>query len=416
LVLGLSSPGRSIDLRRVPSKRKYVGLIFPAGLAYSHGMTEGILRQQALNKNWTIIEFAHIKPGQNPLPDGGVQLDAAVTWAEPRDRWVADLVARGCLVVNCGLEWIGADGVASVHFDHAGLHRLVLDHLKSLGMPRAVIMGHRLALRPASARSCEDFARRARAEGMTAEVWSLEGDGSPALSPGRLLQPENEHQLAGLLKSLALPCALCCASDHMAFIAAEVAARLGLRVPADLAIIGVGDNALAATANPPLTSVAGDAVAVGEAAGRLLAEWLTGGRMPANPVAIPGARLIARESTTGKSHKRAIEIVRQMIQRQGARGVSVGELVAASGLSPKTLVRHYQANFGVDPVEEIQRLRIAQAKRLLAAESRKIVEVAAECGFSSQAAFNNYFRRHTGCSPGDFVKAAGRATPGPNPG
>jgi AraC-like DNA-binding protein len=412
----LADRHRATDVRGVPSKRRYVGLIFPAGLAYSRGMTEGVMRQQALNKDWTIIEFVHIKPGQSPFPDGGVRLDAAVTWAEPRDLWVADLVARGCLVVNCGMEWIGVDGVASVHFDHPGLHRLVLDHLKSLRLPRAVIMGHRLGLRPASARSCEDFARLARAEGMAAEVWSLEGDGSPALSPGRLLQPENEEQLAGFLRSLSLPSALCCASDHMAFIVAEVAARLGLRVPADLAVIGVGDNPLANTANPPLTSVAGDALAVGEAAGRLLAEWLAGGRMPASPVVVPGARLIARESTTGKTDKRAIEIVRQMIQRQGARGVSVGELVAASGLSPKSLVRHYHATFGVDPVEEIQRLRIARAKRLLAAESRKIVEVAAECGFSSQAAFNNYFRRHTGCSPGAFVKAAGGAPADPNPG
>jgi LacI family transcriptional regulator len=397
----------------MPSKRIFVGLIFPAGLAYSRGMTEGVMRQRAAHKNWTIIEFPLIKPGLSPFPDSGVRLDAAVTWAEPRDRWVADLVAQGTRVVNCGMEWIGVDGVASVHFDYAGLHRPVLDHLKSLRLPRVVIMGHRLGLRPASLQCCEDFARRAREQGMTAQVWSLEGDGSPALSPGRLLQPENEEQLAGFLQSLALPTALCCASDHMAFIVAEVAARLGLRVPADLAIIGAGDNPLAGTSNPPLTSVAGDAVAVGEAAGRLLAEWLAEGRVPANPVVVPGARLVARESTTGKTDNLAIEEVRRMIQTKGARGISVGELVAASGLSPKTLVRHYHAAFGMDPVQEIQRLRIEHAKLLLAAGSRKIVEVAAECGFSSQAAFNNYFRRHTGSSPSAFVRVAGTTAGGP---
>jgi len=33
-----------------------------------------------------------------------------------------------------------------------------------------------------------------------------------------------------------------------------------------------------------------------------------------------------------------------------------------------------------------------------------IGQVAAACGFSSSAAFANYFQRHVGCSPGELRK------------
>jgi transcriptional regulator GlxA family with amidase domain len=97
-----------------------------------------------------------------------------------------------------------------------------------------------------------------------------------------------------------------------------------------------------------------------------------------------------------------------LIEREAVRGVSLGELVAASGLSTKTLVRRYQAAFGVDPIDEVNKLRLAEAKRLLVAGDMKVADVAAKCGFSSQAAFNNYFRRHGGCSPTAFQQAGAR--------
>ena len=120
---------------------------------------------------------------------------------------------------------------------------------------------------------------------------------------------------------------------------------------------------------------------------------------------IAGARLIVRESTTGRSDNVDVERVRRLIENEGVRGISLGELVAASGLSTKTLVRRYRAAFGIDPIDQVNALRLAEAKRLLAASDLKIAEVAATCGFSSQAAFNNYFRRHAGCSPTAFQQA-----------
>lgn len=391
---------------RMSGPRKYVGVLLPPALAYSARILEGLMRNPQVPRDWMLIECPHFEPGRSPLLTGGAVLDAAIIWAEPRDRWVHELLAQGTRVLSCGTEWEGSPGVASVYFDRPEMHCLLIEHLKSLGLTRAVGMGHKLGLRPASLRILEDFAEVARQAGIETQVWNLEGEGSPAMAPGRMLQAHAEHELARFLRSQTLPTAIVCASDQMAVIVCEVAARIGLRVPEDLAVIGESDNPLAATSNPPLSSITGNASALGEAAAALLVDWLDGGLAPTEPVVVSGARLVVRESSTGRAEDAVIERVRRMIESDAAQGISLGELVAASGLSTKTLVRRYQAAFGIDPIEEVNRLRVAEAKRMLASGSFKVGEVASHCGFTSQAAFTNYFRRHASCSPSAYQEGA----------
>jgi AraC family transcriptional regulator len=87
-----------------------------------------------------------------------------------------------------------------------------------------------------------------------------------------------------------------------------------------------------------------------------------------------------------------------------------------SGVSSKTLVRRYEEAYGIDPTEEIRRLRLDQAKRMLRETDQPIAEIAALCGFSSQAGFYNYFMRHTRTCPSEFRKAGKEAVQeaGPN--
>jgi len=101
-----------------------------------------------------------------------------------------------------------------------------------------------------------------------------------------------------------------------------------------------------------------------------------------------------------------LESVRGFIEERAVKGLGMGELQEVSGLSAKTLTAQYAAAFGIKPLDEALHLRIAEAKRLLEENGLPITEIAARCGFSSQAGFYNYFKRHTGISPSDFRDAA----------
>lgn len=395
-----------------------IAVMFPPMTAQGRGLTEGVAERQLAKRDWTIIEIPLPDTCRSPFPEGGLLLDGAIIMAEPRDTWVNELVASGVRVVNCGTEFVGTSGVASVYFRHDDLHREVVRHFHDLGLRDAVVIGHRLDKRPGTLRVMENFAGIARAAGMKAQVWNLGGNEGPGRSPRRLLKPEDETELAAFLTSLRKPSAIYCWGDHIGFIVCEVAARLGFRVPEDLAVVGQGDCQQAIFSNPPLTSITGPAHEVGRAAADCLAKWLEDGIPPAEPVVIPGARLVARESSLGKSGDVVLESVRRFIAANAVRGVSLGELVALSGLSVKTLVRQYRDKFGIEPIDQIHSFRIAAATRMLGRTTLPVADVAAACGFSSAAGFCNYLRRQTGRSASELRKSGqppADSTPPPGP-
>jgi LacI family transcriptional regulator len=70
------------------------------------------------------------------------------------------------------------------------------------------------------------------------------------------------------------------ASDVVAFGVIGWLRECGIRVPADVSIVGFDDIPLAAHAHPPLTTVRTPAFDLGEAAGRVLLDLLAGRPVP----------------------------------------------------------------------------------------------------------------------------------------
>jgi LacI family transcriptional regulator len=93
------------------------------------------------------------------------------------------------------------------------------------------------------------------------------------------------------------PTAVFCANDLMAIGALDAARDLGLDVPRDLSLVGFDDIEAAALLTPALTTVLNPAHAVGEAAGRLLLERLSGSPTKRTVLHLP-CTLIERASTT----------------------------------------------------------------------------------------------------------------------
>jgi LacI family gluconate utilization system Gnt-I transcriptional repressor len=104
---------------------------------------------------------------------------------------------------------------------------------------------------------------------------------------------------AALARLLELPGsvdAVFCANDLLATGAVIEARARGLSVPADLAILGFGDNDAAGELAPGLTTISMDAYGLGKGAGELLRERL-GGREPQRPVQSVPLTIITRGST-----------------------------------------------------------------------------------------------------------------------
>lgn len=394
--------------------QKFVALILPPVPAYSRGLTEGVIEFHSTKRPWILVDLPHWRSGRSPLPVGGVQLDGAIVWADRNDRWVGELVKRGVRVINCGSAWTGTKGIATVRGDYGHVDQQVLDHFSGLGFSQVNLIAHRLERRPVRKSFCDAFARMALKRGIGCRTWSLAGRDNPDESPRRILQAEKELALARHLTELPKPAAICCENDHIAVIVIRVARHLGLRVPEDVAVVGHGENLVARFSAPPLTSVLPPARSIGRAAAATMAKWLEGGAPKPDQV-IPGASLMPRESTIGTSGSVELERVRRRIALHACDGITINDLVAISGKSFKTLVRRYTEAFGIDPLDEIRRIRMERAKQLLVSSELSVSEVAGSCGFSSQAGFYNYFLRHAAVSPSEFRKAERARRPSASP-
>jgi DNA-binding LacI/PurR family transcriptional regulator len=139
-------------------------------------------------------------------------------------------------------------------------------------------------------RSREIGARQAFSERFAAKVISLH------------LPPTRAEAAARLNQALAgcdgIP-GISAFDDEVAAVAVAAARELGLKVPADLQVIGVDDNTFAALVEPPLTTIAIDA----RASGRSLAERFLGAAPTddARDFAGTRARVVIRSTTQHNS-------------------------------------------------------------------------------------------------------------------
>jgi LacI family transcriptional regulator len=108
---------------------------------------------------------------------------------------------------------------------------------------------------------------------------------------------ESGHAAARRLLALAEPpTAIFAASDLMALGVLHAARELGLHVPDDLAVVGFDDVALAASAEPPLTTVRQDKRGLGAAAGKAVAALIESPGADVPAIRLP-VDLVVRGST-----------------------------------------------------------------------------------------------------------------------
>ncbi|HEU4752690.1 MAG TPA: LacI family DNA-binding transcriptional regulator [Armatimonadota bacterium] len=182
------------------------------------------------------------------------------------DPQLLNQIHRTTPIVTIMREVEGFNGRSVMIDDRLG-GRLAAEHLLRLGHRRVGFLGYRDS--PFSTFRREGYAEALRAAGVSLPPkWTVEelvpGDAVAVLAAERLLAGSER------------PTALFCASDRLAARTIQAAASLGLRVPADLSVIGFNGDAWGALLTPPLTTVVQPRAQVGERAARIVLGLETG--------------------------------------------------------------------------------------------------------------------------------------------
>ncbi len=200
------------------------------------------------------------------------------------------------------------------------------------------------------------------------------------------------------------PIAVFACNDVDALEVVNAALHLGLRVPEDVAVLGVDDDvALCETSSVPISSVAVNAELVGYEAAALLDRLLQGEPAPTEPIEIPPLRVVVRESTdVGSAGDPIVARALRLIADAMDESLTVDRLADALDISRRTLEQRFRRVLGRGPAEELRRQRIERAKILLQETTRTVLDVALRSGFAGAPQFSSAFRQATGMSPSAF--------------
>jgi LacI family transcriptional regulator len=210
----------------------------------------------------------------------------AIMTSEMDTGLIRELSRRGVPLVFMDVGQVGPR-MSHVLIDYANGIRQAVDHLVELGHKRIAFISGPLDLHSARTR------RQAFVDGMRAHK----------LPPERRLIREGTHTAEGgqeameaLLRLAKRPSAVVCSNDWTAIGALHAIDAAGLRVPADVSLVGFDDIPLVSYTHPPVTSVRMSAGDVGAKAIDALFKLIDGERHEGDVYHVP-TRLVVREST-----------------------------------------------------------------------------------------------------------------------
>ena len=234
---------------------------------------------------------------------------------------------------------------------------------------------------------------------------------SSAYRTDRKAWKRKREWLAKEMKSVPKPVGIFAASDGLALELLEACEAMGIAVPEDVAIVGAGNSLLAVDAmHTPISSVDVNMEMIGYAGARLLNELMRTKSVPKQPVRVSPFRLIVRKSSdlVAVNHPGVAQSLRFMWDHCH-EPIGVNDLAKAASMSVRNFHQAFVDNLGRPPGNELHRIRIERAKKLLSDSNEKMDAIAEMSGYDSGNSFWVAFKRSTGMSPKQYKRQLGKA-------
>ena len=214
------------------------------------------------------------------------------------------------------------------------------------------------------------------------------------------------------LRGLKKPCAVLASCDDDAYNVLDACRAASLRIPKDVAVLGVGnDPILCENSEPRLSSVQPDFVGEGRLAARLLERMMSDAKRkhPINVVArthLVGIRgIVRRESTPPESYSGLmVQKAITFINRKALSGIEVDDVARHLRISRSLLDKRFRKHLGASVYDMIIRIRLDEAERRLRTTDDRIGQIAVACGWKTPNALKNLFKRKYGLSMREWRK------------
>lgn len=181
--------------------------------------------------------------------------------------------------------------------------------------------------------------------------------------------------------------------------------RVGLRMPEDVAVLGVDDDELLCSLmTPPLSSIIPDAHGAGWLAGELLDRLIDGESIDIEHLLPPLGVAVRRSTDLLAVDDPLVATAVSYIRTNVHRGIKPEDVVAAVDATRKTLDQAFVRRLGRTIHDAIQDVQFRLVEQLLFESDLKLAAIAARCGFKHPEYMTVAFTRRHGVSPSEWRK------------
>lgn len=208
------------------------------------------------------------------------------------------------------------------------------------------------------------------------------------------------------LAALPKPVGIFAWDDMTAHDLAAACFDINLSVPEEVAIIGVNnDDLLCESAWPPLSSIEVDYGQVGYIAAQILDRLISGEKLTKETrlIRVPPKGVVFRQSTdvlAVDDHYLAMAI--RYIREHACDPCTVQDVIRKVPVGRRWLERHFIEKLARTPHDEIIRVRLDRARRMLQNPEETMMHIAEVCGFGTVPNMTRTFKQVQGSTPGAF--------------
>lgn len=221
---------------------------------------------------------------------------------------------------------------------------------------------------------------------------------------------ENEtDELAEWLMSLPKPVAVFACYDARGRQILDACHRASLSVPEEVAVLGVDNDELLCELSPqPLSSIDPNPRRCGWVAAEILDQMMSGKTPSPLTKVVSPIGISTRQSTDVFAIEDA-NLVKALrfIREHACRGISVDDVARSAGLARRTMEARFKKMLERSPHEEILRIQVHRAQRLLLHTNLAVAVIAERAGFENPEYFSVAFKRVTGMPPATFRRKRG---------
>lgn len=377
-----------------------VALLVETARGYGRQLLRGIVRYARLHGPWSF----YITPGdfEQALPKmqqwGGTGIIARIE--TPR---IGEAILRSglpAIALDLSEEQLQPDHpLAQLSEVSSGSREaaiLAAEHLLERKFRHYAFVG--IAGRVWSTRREQGFCRRIAEAGFESLVYR-----PPARKRDRTWDRE-QAVLAGWLAALPKPVGLMACNDDRGREVLEACRAADLKVPEQVAVVGVDDDELLCElADPPLSSVSLNAERGGYHAASLLDRMMRGKSRKPQRLVVEPLDVIARRSTDMMAlDDPEVADAMRFIHHNATRPIRIEDIVEHLNISRRALEIRFQRALGRTIHSEIQMARLQRAQRLLMETDLPMPKVADVAGYGSASYLIQVFRQKFGMTPAKY--------------